>query len=110
MITLAAPPAWLAGGKFQILDDHAMIAVTRRIARLRTSGSMPVVQTMETIYRKHAQKCPFDAANNRLTLPRQIAAAFAPLPCAVTITRQDGHLTLRKTIGPLPRPPVRVTP
>lgn len=99
MITVAAPPAWLAAQKFQILDQSALISITRRIARLRTSGSMPVVQTMETIYRTHASMCRFDRVGNRMELPKQIRTAFGPLPCAVTITKQDGHLTVRKAAG-----------
>jgi len=96
MITVAAPPKWLEGGKFQILDQHAQISVTRRIARMRTSGMGPMVTTMETIYRKHAAQCRYEAAGNRLELPKRVRDAFAPLPCAVTISKDDGHLTVRK--------------
>jgi|GEM_PF-5255989 len=95
-ITVAAPPSWLKQPKFQILDQHALIALNRRIARLRTSGAMPVIKTMETIYRKHASLCCFDPATNRVELPQSVTQAFAPLPCPVIITTDDGHLTVCK--------------
>jgi len=99
-ITVAAPPSWLADHRFQILDQHALIALNRRIARLRTSGSMPVIKTMDTIYRKHASLCRYDAQSNRVELPTHIKDAFAPLPCPVTIANEDGHLTIRKHSTP----------
>lgn len=94
-ITVACPPSWLEARKFQILDQHALIALNRRIARLRTSGSMPVVHTMETIYRKHAALCRYTAQGNRLQLPLRVRAAFGPLPCEVRIVNEDGYLTVR---------------
>lgn len=94
-LTLACPPSWLAAGKAQILDHHALITLNRRIARLRTSGMMPMVTTLETIYRKHAVLCRHDPGGNRIELPPRIRDAFGPLPAPITITPEDGHLTLR---------------
>lgn len=96
-LILACPPSWLAAGKAQILDHHALIAINRRIARLRTSGMMPMVTTLETIYRTHAVLCRHDPKGNRVELPPRVRAAFSPLPAPVTITPEDGHLTLRAT-------------
>lgn len=95
-VLVACPPGWLTAPKFQIVDHDTLIAITRRIARMRTSGMMAMVQTMETIYRKHGAHCRYDAATNRVELPRPLREAFTPLPCRVTITRDDGPLTVRK--------------
>lgn len=95
-ILVACPPSWLVAGKFEILDQHAVMALNRRIARLRTSGAMPVVQTMEAIYRQHALLCRFDPAGNRLQLPPRLALALGPLPCTLVLDGTDGHLSARK--------------
>jgi len=96
-LMVACAPSWLAAGKLQILDNPALIAINRRIARLRTSGAMPLVQTLETLYRKHTVLCRYDPARNRIALPKRITDAFGPLPCTVDISNDDGHLTVRKS-------------
>ncbi|WP_417589680.1 hypothetical protein [Pararhodobacter oceanensis] len=96
-LTLACAPSWLAEGKAQILDHHALIAINRRIAKLRTSGAMEVVTTLETLYRKHTALCPYDAKANRIQLPARVVAALGPAPCTLQVSKEDGHLTLRKS-------------
>jgi hypothetical protein len=95
-LTIACPPAWLADGKFQLVDHNTMIAITHRIARMRTSGAMANVAMMEAAYRTHASSCRIDPDSGTVHLPARLRARFAPLPCAVTLTDRDGPVTVSR--------------
>jgi len=95
-LTIACPPAWLRDGKFQLVDRNTMIAITHRIARMRTSGAMANVAVMETAYRTHASSCRVDPGTGTLHLPARLRDRFAPLPCTVILIDRDGPITVAR--------------